>query len=118
MTLHHLYLIAPSASPADVRRFYAEGLELAEVQTPSSLANASVIWFEAGAMTLHIGCPPAGLVGDGHTALAVDDVAAARARLIAMGYAVDDTVIPMGYPRFYVSDPWGNRFEIPPSVLP
>ena len=118
MTAHHLYLIAPRGSASEVRRFYAEALGLAEVQTPSSLANASVLWFQAGAVTFHIGCPPAGTVGDGHTALAVDDVAAARAKLIAKGYAVDDHVIPMGYPRFYVRDPWGNQFEILPEVLP
>ena len=43
--------------------------------------------------------PPAGgIVGDGHTALATDDVAAARARFSEMGYAVDDNVIPDGLP--------------------
>ncbi len=117
MTAHHLYLIAPGGSASEVRRFYADALGLAEIPTPGSLANASVLWFEAGAIVFHIGSPKTGSVGDGHTALAVGDVAAARARFIEMGYAVDDTVIPMGYPRFYVRDPWNNQFEILPSVL-
>lgn len=118
MTTHHLYLIAPGASPAEIRRFYADALHLVEVDKPQSLAGASVLWFQAGAIVFHIGYPKTGMVGDGHTALAVDNVAAARARFLDMGYAVDDTVIPMGYPRFYVRDPWGNQFEILPSVLP
>ena len=118
MTAHHLYLVAPGGSASEVRRFYGEALELAEVPTPGSLANASVLWFQAGPIVFHVGLPSTGTVGDGHTALAVRDVAAARARFLEMGYAVDDTVIPMGYPRFYVRDPWGNQFEILPSVLP
>jgi len=48
----------------------------------------------------------------------VADLDAVRARFIQMGYAVDDNVIPMGYPRFYVRDPWGNQFEILPEGLP
>ncbi len=101
-----------------MRRFYGEALGLTEIPTPDSLAKASVLWFQAGPIVFHIGYPKAGTVGDGHTALAVGDVDAARARFVIMGYAVDDTVIPMGYPRFYVRDPWGNQFEILPSVLP
>ncbi len=118
MTLHHLYLIAPGGSPAEIRRFYADALGLTEVATPASLANASVLWFEAGPIVFHLGYPNTGIVGDGHTALAVENVEAAHARFLANGCAVDDTVIPMGYPRFYVRDPWGNQFEILPSVLP
>lgn len=112
MTLHHVYLLAPGAAPEAIRRFYKEALELTERQTPQSLSHVSVLWFEAGAATLHIGFPAQGEIGTGHTALLTDDVGATRARLIAGGYAVDDNVIPMGYPRFMVHDPWGNQFEI------
>lgn len=115
---HHLYLLAPGASPDDVRRFYRDALGLAEVPKPDSLSHVSVLWFSAGTIVFHVGHPPEGVVGDGHTALAVDDVQAARTRFLDMGYAVDDTVIPMGYPRFYARDPWGNQFEILPAGLP
>lgn len=115
---HHVYLLAPGASPDDVRRFYRDGLGLAEVQTPPSLAHVSVLWFSAGPVNFHVGHPAEGIVGDGHTALATDDVDAARAHLAGMGYAVEDESIPMGYPRFYVRDPWGNQFEILPEGLP
>jgi len=118
MTAHHLYLIAPGASLSDIRRFYGDALQLVEVDKPQSLADTPVLWFQAGAIVFHVGYPKAGTVGDGHTALAVNDVEAAHARFIEMGCAVDGTVIPMGYPRFYVRDPWGNQFEILPSALP
>jgi len=118
MIAHHLYLLAPGASPDDVRRFYGKALGLAEVSKPASLAHISVFWFAAGTIVFHVGYPPDGVVGDGHTALTVDDLDAVRARFIQMGYAVDDNVIPMGYPRFYVRDPWGNQFEILPEGLP
>ena len=118
MTAHHLYLIAPGASPAEIRRFYGEALGLAEIEKPSSLLGTSVLWFTAGALVLHVGYPANGTVGGGHTALATESVEAARARFLEMGYVVDDNVIPMGYPRFYARDPWGNQFEILPSALP
>ena len=115
---HHIYLLAPGASADDVRRFYRDGLGLTEVPTPPSLAHVSVLWFSAGAVNFHIGCPNEGTVGDGHSALAVDDVDAARTHLSRLGYGVEAESIPMGYPRFYVRDPWGNRFEILPEGRP
>jgi catechol 2,3-dioxygenase-like lactoylglutathione lyase family enzyme len=117
MTAHHLYLIAPGASPSEIRRFYGEALELPEVEKPESLAANPVLWFMAGTLVLHVGYPPTGTVGGGHTAFAAPSVDTARARFLEMGYAVNDNVIPMGYPRFYVSDPWGNQFEVLPMVL-
>ena len=115
---HHVYLLAPGASPDDVCRFYGEGLGLTEVKTPPSLAHVSVLWFSAGSINFHVGYPAEGLVGGGHTALATEDVDTARAHLARMGYVVEDESIPMGYPRFYVRDPWGNSFEILPANLP
>ena len=109
---HHLYLLAPGASPGDVRRFYRDGLGLTEVQTPPSLAQVSVLWFSAGPITFHVGYPAEGVVGNGHTALATDDVETLRRHLAQMGYAVEDETIPMGYPRFFARDPWGNQFEM------
>ncbi len=118
MTTHHIYLLAPGASAEDVRRFYGEGLGLAEVQKPASLAHVSVLWFDGGTVKFHVGHPASGTVGGGHTALATDDLDAAHARLVALGYTIDDAAIPMGYPRFYARDPWGNQFEILPEGLP
>ena len=118
MTLHHVYLLAPGATPEEIRRFYRDALGLTERQTPDSLAHLSVLWFFAGAATLHVGYPREGEIGAGHTALSTDSLDDARARSLAGGYAVDDALIPMGYPRFMVRDPWGNQFEILPAGLP
>ncbi len=118
LAAHHLYLLAPGASPDDIRRFYRDALGLAERDKPESLVEVPVVWFSAGPVTFHVGHPAEGVVGDGHTALATDDLEAVRARLLSLGYTVDTDVIPMGYPRFYARDPWGNQFEILPSGLP
>lgn len=118
MTAHHLYLIAPGASPTEIRQFYTETLGLPELEKPQSLVGTSVLWFDGGGIVFHIGHPASGTVGDGHTALAVEDVAAARTHFLALGLSVDDNVIPMGYPRFYLRDPWGNQFEVLPVSLP
>ncbi len=118
MTLHHVYLLAPGATPEEIRRFYRDALGLTERQTPDSLAHLSVLWFFTGAATLHVGYPAEGQIGAGHTALSTESVDDARAHLLAGGYDVDDALIPMGYPRFMVRDPWGNQFEILPAGLP
>lgn len=118
MTAHHLYLLAPGATAVEVRQFYADTLGLPEIPKPQSLAGTSVLWFDAGLLVFHIGHPSTGTVGDGHTALAVDSVEDARTRFLERGCRVDDNVIPMGYPRFYLRDPWGNQFEILPASLP
>ena len=118
LAAHHLYLVAPGGSPDDIRRFYGEALGLEAVPKPDSLAHTPVLWFSAGAILLHVGHPAEGTVGDGHMALASPGLEAVRARVSALGYAVDDDVIPMGYPRFYVRDPWGNQIEILPEGLP
>jgi catechol 2,3-dioxygenase-like lactoylglutathione lyase family enzyme len=115
---HHVYLLAPGATPDEVRRFYGGALGLIERAKPESLAHVAVLWFGAGAVMLHVGYPKVGAVGGGHLALAADDLDAVRERLIENGYAVDDNVIPMGYPRFYARDPWDNQFEILPPGLP
>ncbi len=118
LTAHHLYLVAPGGAPDDIRRFYGEALGLEAVRKPDSLAHTPVLWFAIGTILLHVGHPDQGIVGDGHTALASPDLGAVRARLSALGYVADDNVIPMGYPRFYVRDPWGNQIEILPEGLP
>lgn len=118
MQTHHIYLVTPGAQIDEVRRFYVAGLGLTETPKPESLAHIPVIWFNAGPIKFHIGYPEKGTVGDAHTALAADDLDATQQRLESLGYAVDTNLIPMGYPRFYVRDPWGNQFEILPYGLP
>ena len=118
MQTHHLYLVAPGATVDEIRRFYVEGLGLAETPRPESLSHVRVMWIDAGPINFHVGYPESGAVGDAHTALSTDDVDAAKQRLASLGYAIDENVIPMGYPRFYVRDPWNNQFEILPSRLP
>ncbi len=118
LTAHHIYLLAPGASPDDVRRFYAHGLGLPECRTPDSLAHVPVLWFAAGRVIVHVGYPPDGIVGGGHTAFASDHQSAVQERLAILGYQINTDVLPMGYPRFYAQDPWGNQFEILPARLP
>lgn len=118
LTAHHIYLMAPGASPDDIRRFYMQGLGLAAFPKPDSLAHVPVLWFSAGTIVIHVGYPAEGIVGGGHTALATDDQTTVRQTLTALGYAINDDVIPMGYSRFYAYDPWGNQFEILPAGLP
>lgn len=100
-----------------MRRFYAQGLGLPECPKPDSLAHVPVLWFAAGHLIVHVGHPAEGIVGGAHTAFASEDQDAVRQRLVALGYEIVTDVIPMGYPRFYAVDPWGNQFEMLPTEI-
>ena len=117
LTAHHLYLLAPGATAELIQRFYGDGLGLPALNKPDTLAHVPVLWFDGGAIVFHVGYPSDGSVGQGHTALTTPDLEAARRCFESLGYPIDDNVIPMGYPRFYVQDPWGNQFEILPAFL-
>lgn len=117
-TAHHVYLVCPGATPAEITNFYQNGLGLPPVAKPESLRDVPVVWFDGGGVVFHIGHGKNGVVGTAHTALAVPNLEVAQARLEAVGAMIDWNVIDMGYPRFYTRDPWENQFEILPNSVP
>ena len=119
MILHHVYLVCPGASAGEVRQFYIEGLGLKEVTKNPALENMSILWFAADdGLCIHVSFPQKGQVGGHHVAFGVENLEAAKARLLAIGRPIDDHVLYMGYPRFTTTDPWGNQFEILPAPIP
>jgi catechol 2,3-dioxygenase-like lactoylglutathione lyase family enzyme len=121
ISLHHVQVACPPGGEDAVRRFYADGLGLTEVEKPAGLRGRGGAWFRAydarGAVSaeLHVGVEdPFVPARKAHPAFVVDDLEAVGKSLTAVGGDVDrserDTFA--GYLRFHVRDPHGNRVEV------
>ena len=119
MRLHHVQVAIPAGEEDLARRFYVEGLGLAEVQKPEPLRDRGGLWARSpGGAELHLGVEePFRPSRKAHPALLLDDVAsldAAAERLTALGFEVDHgerETFP-GYLRCHAFDGHGNRVEL------
>ncbi|RHW24802.1 glyoxalase [Nocardioides immobilis] len=124
MRLHHVQVACPPGGEDAARRFYAEGLGMAEAEKPTALATRGGAWFrwydDAGAVTaeIHIGVEtPFAPARKAHPALllpTVADLEAVAARLATLGFAVDwrERMTFPGHQRFHTYDGAGNRVEV------
>lgn len=124
MRLHHVQVACPPGGEVAARRFYADGLGMAEVDKPAALAGRGGAWFRsydaAGAVTaeIHVGVEdPFAPARKAHPALVlptVADLEATAARLDALGFEADwrERRSFPGYQRFHAYDAAGNRVEL------
>lgn len=120
MRLHHVQLACPPGGEEVARRFWVEGLGLAEVPKPATLAGRGGAWFRSydGGLEVHVGVEdPFAPARKAHPAVLLDDVGQldrVAARLAALGHEVDGTerdTFP-GHARWHVRDGHGNRVEL------
>jgi catechol 2,3-dioxygenase-like lactoylglutathione lyase family enzyme len=115
LRLHHVQVACPRGGEDGARRFWADGLGMVEVRKPADLAGRGGCWFRAGAAEIHVGVEePFAPARKAHPALAVDDLDATAARLVALGFEVDWTerhTFP-GFERCHTVDAHGNRVEL------
>lgn len=111
--IDHVQLAIPVGQEDFVREFYRDLLGMAEVRKPLPLASRGGCWFEHDEVRLHLGVDPNFVPArKAHSAFIVDDLEALCAKLRAAGYlTVHDQPLD-GFPRQYVSDPFGNRIEL------
>lgn len=111
--LHHLQLAMPRGAEDEARAFYGGVLGLSEIPKPPNLARRGGVWFELGALQLHLGVEedfrPA---RKAHPALLVEDLAALVAECRRTGVPVAAGEPLPGFDRVYLADPFGNRIEI------
>lgn len=112
VALHHVQLAMPEGGEDLARAFYAGLLGLPAVAKPAALAGRGGVWFERGALRLHLGVEtPFAPARKAHPAFQVDDPGRLRQRLEAAGIACRDDVALPGLERFHAADPFGNRLE-------
>ena len=122
--LHHVQVACPPGGEDEARRFYADGLGLAEVDKPADLRAKGGAWFRAhdagGRVTaeVHVGVEePFVPARKAHPALQLEGVAeleTVAARLAGLGFPVDWTQrhsFP-GHERCHCADGHGNRVEL------
>ena len=92
-------------------------LGLSETPKPPALAGRGGVWFESGAVKVHLGVEQDFRAArKAHPAFLVANLADLIARCEAAGSAVTgDEPLP-GYRRVHVADPFGNRIELMEKV--
>ena len=116
-----MQVACPPGGEDVARRFYAEGLGLAEVDKPADLVARGGCWFraydDAGAVAaeLHVGVEdPFAPARKAHPAFVVDDLDEVAGRLRVLGFDVDESQRDSfpGHVRLHTHDGHGNRVEV------
>lgn len=118
MRLHHVQLAIPAGGEDEARRFWIDGLGMAEVAKPEALRARGGLWVRGGAAEVHLAVEePFRPARKAHPALLLDDVLAldaAAERLAGLGFDVDASereTFP-GHVRVHAFDGHGNRVEL------
>jgi len=113
LSIHHVALTVPAARLEEARRFYSGLLGLEERSRPEAELGRPGIWYQIGALELHIQARDGGPAPDAdhHPALVVDDLDGLRADLLANGIEIIEARRLSGRERFFCRDPFGNRIE-------
>lgn len=113
VAIDHVQLALPEGGEDRARAFYTGILGISEIPKPPHLAKRGGVWFEDGALKIHLGVEkdfrPA---KKAHPALRVEGLADLLVKLRTAGCEVTDDEPLEGYERAYVSDPFGNRVEL------
>jgi catechol 2,3-dioxygenase-like lactoylglutathione lyase family enzyme len=111
--LDHVQLAMPPGREGEAEAFYAGLLGLERIPKPAHLAARGGCWFSRGEVALHLGVEenfrPARRA---HPALAVHDLPALKAALVAAGVEVRPNAERGPGQGCYVDDPFGNRIEL------
>ncbi|HEX5011276.1 MAG TPA: GNAT family N-acetyltransferase, partial [Planctomycetota bacterium] len=113
LELDHVQLAMPRGGEERARAFWRDLLGLREVPRPAEMAGRPGLWFERGAVRIHVGVEedfrPA---LKAHPALRVSGYDALLARLAVAGHASKPAETLGAARRAHVPDPFGNRVEL------
>jgi hypothetical protein len=114
--LHHVNVVVPPGRTGDVVGFW-ELLGLTRVAKPGDAPGA---WFDLpdGRSQVHVSEREGAVHPDQHLALAVDDLPATVARLVAAGHPWTARPDVLGVARGTTADPCGNLVELVEAVGP
>ena len=109
----HVQLAMPVGAEDLARGFYSGMLGLREIAKPAVLALRGGVWFQCGALQLHLGADPEFQPArKAHPALVVEDFEEFTAALAEHGMTVTPEETVGGRLRAKLADPFGNRIEL------
>jgi catechol 2,3-dioxygenase-like lactoylglutathione lyase family enzyme len=112
--VHHVQITIPQGSEEQAKRFYCGLLGLREIEKPETLQGRGGFWLQVGDRQVHVGTEQ-GVERErtkAHVAYQVRELSAWRKHLEAEGYTILDGVPIVGFERFEMRDPFGNRIEL------
>jgi len=113
LAVEHVQLAMPAGEEERARAFYKGVLGIKETPKPPHLAVRGGVWFEDGALKIHLGVEKDFRAAKkAHPALLVEGLDELVEKCRAAGYEVVSDEPLEGYHRVYVSDPFGNRIEL------
>jgi catechol 2,3-dioxygenase-like lactoylglutathione lyase family enzyme len=111
--IDHVQLAMPAGQEDAARSFYCGVLGIPEVPKPLDLAKRGGVWFESGALKIHLGVDPEFRPArKAHLGLLVRDLRGLAQKLRQAGIDVVDGESLPGCEHVYVNDPFGNRIEL------
>jgi len=111
--IDHVQVSVPRAREAECLDFYRRVLGLPEIEKPAELRPRGGAWFQLPNLQMHIGVDPEpSPKSKRHVCFLVADLAAAHAKIVAAGIAIEEESEAEGLKRFFVRDPADNRIEI------
>jgi predicted enzyme related to lactoylglutathione lyase len=113
LAYNHAQITAPPGSAERVRAFYGQLLGMTEMRVPDSLQGRGLIWFRVGDRELHVGVEDAvdRSKTNAHLAYEVDDLDQLRKQCASQGIDIFEQPKIVGFDRFHIRDPFGNRVE-------
>jgi catechol 2,3-dioxygenase-like lactoylglutathione lyase family enzyme len=110
----HVQITVARADEGAARGFYCGMLGLVEIEKPEPLRARGGFWLMVGDRQVHVGVEEGvdRSATKAHVAYRVRGLAAWRARLLAAGVQLFESVAIAGYERFEFRDPFGNRVEL------
>ena len=111
--LDHVQLAMPRGREQEARAFYSGLLGLTELTKPVELQGRGGVWFQCGALQLHLGVEESFLPAKkAHPALLVKDYEALLELLRSSSCPVRPDSEQHGVTRAFTEDPFGNRIEL------
>lgn len=111
--VHHILVSVPADKKAEAHRFYEEVLGFEPLKVAPEIGGGDDLWwYDCGDAQLHVAVEPGFRPHQrAHPALLVQNLDALGARLEAAGVEIRWNGHYPGLRRFYMRDPFGNRFE-------